>query len=80
MRNRYDSMRRIQDYDGPLFMSHGTADRVVPIDLGRRLFETSSSQDKAFYEIPGRGHNDPQPRSYYDSLRQFLDALPKQSP
>src|SRR5262245_34246287 len=31
MKNRYNSVRRIQQYNGPLFQSHGTADQIVPI-------------------------------------------------
>ncbi|MEM9186074.1 MAG: alpha/beta hydrolase [Planctomycetota bacterium] len=74
MQNRYDSVERIQAYRGPLFASHGTADLVVPIELGRRLFATAPSQPKRFYEMPGRGHNDPQPASYYPALAAFLDT------
>lgn len=73
MQNRYDSMSRIQKYDGPLFSSHGTNDMVVDYELGRRLFETSPSERKEFYEIEGGRHNNPQPRAYYEALTQFLD-------
>lgn len=72
MRNRYDSIKRIQAYDGPLFMSHGTADGVVPIELGRELFDASPSERKQFYEIPRRGHNDPEPPGFYEALATFL--------
>lgn len=74
MRNRYDSLARIQQYDGPLFASHGRPDRVVPFELGRSLFDASPSTTKEFFEIADRGHNEPQPREYYDALAAFLDA------
>ncbi|MEM6328939.1 MAG: alpha/beta hydrolase [Planctomycetota bacterium] len=76
MKNRYDSLARIQRYRGPLFVSHGTADRIVPLGLGRRPFDASPSTAKEFYEMPGRGHNEPQPRAYYDRLQRFLAELP----
>ncbi len=74
MRNRYDSLARIQSYGGPLFMSHGVPDVVVPFEHGRRLFDSAPSARKEFFEMPERGHNDPQPRAYYDALVEFLDA------
>ena len=75
MRNRFDSIARIQHYDGPLHQCHGTADRIVPIDLGRQLFETAPSKKKAFFEMPGLGHNDWMPPRYYDDLAAFLQDL-----
>ena len=44
MRNRYDSVARIQKYLGPVFQSHGTDDTIVPIELARRLFAAIPSQ------------------------------------
>jgi len=78
MRNRYDSLARIQQYDGPLFQSHGTADRIVPIVYGRRLFDAAPTKDKQFLEFPGIGHNDLTPRSYYRDLAAFLDRVDHQ--
>ncbi len=41
MSNRYNSIRKIVDYHGPLLQTHGTIDEVVPIDLARKLFAAS---------------------------------------
>ena len=76
MRNRYDSVKRLADYHGPIFSSHGTADRVVPFEQGRLLFESATGAPKEFFTIKGGGHNDPQPREYYRELAAFLDRLP----
>jgi fermentation-respiration switch protein FrsA (DUF1100 family) len=73
MDNRYDSVARIQHYHGPHFQIHGGNDDLVPVALGRRLFDSAPSHDKRFMEIPGRGHNDPWPASYYAELATFLD-------
>jgi fermentation-respiration switch protein FrsA (DUF1100 family) len=75
MRNRFDSLGRIQKYQGPLFQTHGTADRIVPIDLGRALFEGAPSERKKLLEIPGGDHNDESPNAYYHALVQFLDEV-----
>jgi len=79
MKNRYDSLNRIQHYTGPLFQSHGNIDTLIPFAMGRRLFDTSPSTNKQFLEIAGRGHNDPWPDSYYVQLRKFLDRVATES-
>jgi uncharacterized protein len=75
MRNRYDSVTRIQKYPGPVYQSHGSADTIVPIELARKLFAAVPSQVKRFREFPGRNHNEPPPGSYYPELKAFLDRL-----
>ncbi len=73
MDNRYDSMARIQHFHGPHFQIHAVNDDLVPVALGRRLFDSAPSRDKRFMEIRGRSHNDPWPASYYTELVRFLD-------
>jgi fermentation-respiration switch protein FrsA (DUF1100 family) len=75
MRNRYNSLRRIPSYFGPLFQCHGTADEIVPIDLGRRLHAAAPGRVKQFYEIANARHNDTPPPAYYAALAQFLDRV-----
>lgn len=74
MRNRYDSLVRIRDYQGPLLQSHGSNDWIVPIRFGRQLFDAAPTTHKKFIEFPRQGHNDPFPASYYRDLATFLDA------
>jgi fermentation-respiration switch protein FrsA (DUF1100 family) len=73
MDNRYDSLAQIQNYRGPLFQSHGTADEIVSLPLGRRLHEASPSDNKQWLEFTDCGHNSPCPPSYYANLAAFLD-------
>ena len=75
MRNRYDSVARIRNYAGPVFQSHGTADWIVPIRFGRELFDAAPTANKRFLEFAGRGHNDPEPPSFYRQLAEFLDHV-----
>jgi fermentation-respiration switch protein FrsA (DUF1100 family) len=74
MDNRYDSAGRIQDYDGPFHQSHAVDDQLIPITLGRRLFDAAPDSNKRFIEFPRRGHNDHWPMSYYAELAKFLDG------
>jgi hypothetical protein len=75
MRTRFDSLAKIAGYHGPLLQSHGDADTTVPIRFGRRLFEAANGP-KQFITFPGIDHNDFQPVSYYDRLREFVEGLP----
>ena len=75
MRNRYNSLKRIKKYHGPVFQCHGTADEVVPIELGRRLHATAPTEFKQFFEIPNARHNDSLPPKYYTALASFLDRV-----
>ena len=80
MRNRYNSLRRIRNYHGPLFQCHGTGDEVVPIELGRALFEAAPDRFKQFHEIPFARHNDGLPPNYYAALAEFLDRVDEAAP
>lgn len=72
---RMDSLAKIKDYQGPLLVSHGDADEVVPHEQGQALFDAAPGR-KRFITIPGGGHIDPQPEEYRIALDQFLDLLP----
>ncbi|MCE9557173.1 MAG: alpha/beta hydrolase [Planctomycetes bacterium] len=76
MRNRFDSLAKIKNYQGPLLMSHGDADTIVPIELGRQLFD-AANDPKEWISVAGGEHNDEQPRSYYAAVQRFLAGLPK---
>src|SRR4029079_18905405 len=78
MSNRYNSIKRMQKYQGPLFQSHGANDDVVPITLARKLFDSSPCDDKQFNEIAYARHNDTPPSAYYAALNTFLDRVDQQ--
>jgi fermentation-respiration switch protein FrsA (DUF1100 family) len=73
MKNRYDNLERIKRFDGPLLQSHGCADVLIPMEMAKALYDASPSQSKRWLEFENCGHNDAQPRSYYDALAKFLD-------
>jgi len=74
MRSRFDSVGKIGEYHGPLLQAHGDADTIIPLPLGRRLFE-AANQPKQFLLLPGHNHNDYMPDEFYDVLAEFLDSL-----
>ena len=76
MRQRFNSLRKIVNYDGPLLQSHGDADQLIPIAQGRELFDAASGSKK-FIEIKDAGHNDPQSEEYRVELDRFLMEIQK---
>jgi uncharacterized protein len=77
MRTRLDSVSKIGRYQGPLFQAHAEKDTIIPIELGRRLFDAAiQARPKEFKVLTGQDHNDSRPESYYDALGEFLGQLP----
>lgn len=74
MQTRLNSIAKIRNYRGPLLQSHGTADRLIPFAIGRKLFD-AANEPKQFVAIPGGDHNDPQTDEYYVALSSFLDRF-----
>ena len=72
MRNRFNSLERIQAFHGPLIQVHGTTDQLVPIENGRKLFDSAPSASKQWVEVTGMGHNDRLPE---DALNQITTAV-----
>ena len=74
MKNRYDSLSKICNYSGPVLISHGTADELVPYELGQKLFEACPGR-KEFFAIEGGGHNSLEKSDYDEALDKFLSSL-----
>jgi len=71
---RMDSLSKIKDYHGPLLVSHGEADEVVPYKHGQALYAAAPGPKKLI-TVAGGKHNDPQPEEYRLALDEFLDQL-----
>lgn len=71
MRNRFDSIARIGQFEGPLVQLHGTSDEVIPIAHGAKLFAAAKAP-KRWLEVPGMRHNDRLPSI---ELRRIVDSV-----
>ena len=74
IRNPFESIRKIDKVGSPLLFLHSTADEIIPIEEGRRLFE-AAPQPKQFVEVTG-GHvyaSEKDPR-FFPAVRSFLQA------
>ncbi|MCU0577963.1 MAG: alpha/beta hydrolase [Desulfobacterota bacterium] len=71
---RFNALSRLKQVKLPVLVIHGDRDAVVPIDLGRRLYDAAPGP-KAWYEIKGANHNDTYlvgGDNYFLNLRETL--------
>lgn len=77
LKSRFNSLGRISRVSAPKLFIHGNSDDIVPVELGRRLFD-AAAEPKAWLELSGAGHNDTYDRggqAYFQAIRDFLDHL-----
>jgi fermentation-respiration switch protein FrsA (DUF1100 family) len=74
LRNRFDSLAKIGRCCRPLFVAHGTADRLVPFRQGERLF-AAAPEPKRFFPMRGYDHNHSPGPDFYAALREFQAAV-----
>ncbi len=73
----FDSESKIANIRAPLLFFHGDRDEIIPLRLGRALFN-AAPQPKSFWEVRGAGHNDlveTAGPSYREKLTEFYGRL-----
>ncbi len=78
LRDRYPSIDRISALRCPLMVIAGEADRIIPIEQSRALFEAASTQSKKFVSVPGADHNDLELAASPGVLHDVADFLAEQ--
>ncbi len=76
-KHRLNAVGEIAQVRAPILFFHGDDDKIVPIRLGRQLYEAAPNP-KEFVTLPGAGHNDTYfigGKEYFDKLVAFLDKL-----
>jgi fermentation-respiration switch protein FrsA (DUF1100 family) len=76
VRDRFDSLAKIGAIHSPLMIFHGDVDGLIPMALGRKLFD-AAPEPKTWLTVPGTGHNDVQTP---EAERAVLDFLAQLSP
>ena len=75
VQSRFDALAKIGQVRTPVMVLHGDQDDMIPIEMGRELFE-AANEPKAFYAIRGASHNDTYAVGgvpYFDALRAFVN-------
>jgi fermentation-respiration switch protein FrsA (DUF1100 family) len=71
VRDKFDSMAKIARVRCPIFIMHGTADQVIPIRYGERLYALAPSP-KEMKVYPGLGHVQFDEVRGFDAVLDFL--------
>jgi len=72
--NAFENDKKIKHVKAPLLIVHGSRDTLIPISMGRKLFDAAKGR-KVFYEVKDAGHNDLTHRfadRYWKAVSDFL--------
>jgi len=75
-RVHYDTVRLVRDLAVPVWVAHGLRDRVVPVAMGKEVYEAAMVKGDLLL-VPGAGHNDVAEKAsteYWNWLRSALSA------
>ena len=73
LKARFSLVDRLSGVSVPVLVIHGDRDEIVPVELGRQVFE-AARPPKWLYIVPGADHNDlfvVGGRPYFQRLKQF---------
>ncbi|MBI5410456.1 MAG: alpha/beta hydrolase [Nitrospirae bacterium] len=73
----FNLTERLRKISVPVLVVHGDRDEVVPIQLGKLVFE-AAREPKSFYLVPGADHNDLYQvggRPYFQRIKQFVGGV-----
>jgi fermentation-respiration switch protein FrsA (DUF1100 family) len=73
MKDPFLTRERIQNITVPLLVVHGTRDRIIPVEHGRKVFELAGSP-KRLEIFEGAGHGDLWKRGLWPRVLDFLSA------
>lgn len=76
MKDPFHSVNRIPRIRAPVLILHGTADTVVPIRFGERLY-AAANEPKTFIRLEGGGHQVLESAAAMAALRKWLAVLPQ---
>jgi pimeloyl-ACP methyl ester carboxylesterase len=74
MRNRFDSLSRLDRCVQPTFVVHGDRDHVVPFEQGQRIAAALPGR-KRFHRVVGASHGDCVTPEFYKDLKEFLNDI-----
>jgi hypothetical protein len=75
-RVHYDTIQRVKELNVPVWVSHGLKDRVVPVYMGKEVYEAAAVKGELLL-VPGAGHNDVAecaPHEYWNWLRMAVSS------
>ena len=76
LEHRYETIKVIGKVTKPLLVVHGEADRIVPVEMGRRVFAAAErATPKRLVTFPGAGHSNHYRFGSFDAIAAFVDQV-----
>jgi fermentation-respiration switch protein FrsA (DUF1100 family) len=72
--DRYDNEHNIRAVTAPVLILHGERDSIVPVSMGRRLYD-AAKEPKRLELLPRGGHNDLFDHGAWEKAEAFLGSL-----
>jgi len=72
--DQYDNERNIRSVTAPVIVLHGEQDRVIPVEMGRRVYR-AANEPKKIGLFPNGGHVDLFDYGAWEKVRAFLASL-----
>lgn len=79
VRHRFANRERLRGVELPLLVMHGTADRLVPVWMGRELFRGAAGR-RSLWLVRGAGHNGLLRHGYREVMEAFLASVTGSAP
>ena len=70
---KFDTLAKVRDLRMPVLVTHGTGDRIVPFEMGERLYDAVTAP-KRFIRVEGAGHHNLSGVAF-DEYRAALEQL-----
>lgn len=77
VKDSFDSERRIASLQAPLLVLHGEKDRTVPVEQGKKIFETAGAKDKTLKLYPEGAHTNLYDFGASDDIVKWLNERKK---
>lgn len=75
--HRYETINVIGEVRMPLLVVHGEADRIVPVEMGRKVFAaaTRAKEPKRIVTLPGAGHANHMRFGSFEAIAAFVNDV-----
>ncbi len=76
LEHRYETIKVIGEVRAPLLVVHGEADRIVPVEMGRRIYAAAvKATPKRLVTLPGAGHANHMRFGSFEAIVGFMQDL-----
>lgn len=78
MRDRYETLKHLAGVSSPMLVIHGERDRVIPVEMGRKVAESSRGPSE-IVTFPEAGHSDHSQHGSFAAVNSWIDRQRRSS-